>query len=194
MKNQKIKTTFILLALFAGVFQGCKKGENDPFISLHTRDARLAGDWDLSGKNSETTTTSVNGGNTSVTKSTSTYSDGIETTVSVGGTSSTKYNLKLKIEKNGQFTYTLENFNSKGEPSSTNEYKGYWTWGSTAKRKSSIIIDVDGPMKDILGGVWNIDQLKNKEIIFKKTDYSKNSSTNFSTEINTEATMTFTGK
>jgi len=36
--------TIFILALLIG---SCKKGEDDPFFSLHTRKARLAGDWKM---------------------------------------------------------------------------------------------------------------------------------------------------
>ncbi len=43
------KTINYLLAaaLIAGVFGGCKKGENDPFMSLLSRTARISGEWEL---------------------------------------------------------------------------------------------------------------------------------------------------
>ena len=46
MKNQ-IKITIAALVLTSFAFEGCKKGENDPAISLHSRKARVAGDWEV---------------------------------------------------------------------------------------------------------------------------------------------------
>ena len=47
MKTQiKIAIAALVLASFA--FEGCKKGENDPAISLLTRKARMTGDWKVS--------------------------------------------------------------------------------------------------------------------------------------------------
>ena len=47
MKTQiKIAIAALVLASFA--FEGCKKGENDPAISLRTRKARITGDWKVS--------------------------------------------------------------------------------------------------------------------------------------------------
>jgi hypothetical protein len=35
------------IALIATIFGGCKKGENDPFMSLLSRTARITGEWEL---------------------------------------------------------------------------------------------------------------------------------------------------
>jgi hypothetical protein len=44
------KVTIALVMLLAVVFilPSCKKGENDPFLSLHSRKARVVGEWTLS--------------------------------------------------------------------------------------------------------------------------------------------------
>ncbi|MFM9945079.1 MAG: hypothetical protein ACKVQB_07565 [Bacteroidia bacterium] len=194
MKNLKFSTAIVLLVLLTGTFQGCKKGENDPFLSFHSRDARLAGDWEMTDVNSETTVTFTSTSNPTpvVNTSTVTYANG-EQTMS-GSTSKSRFNVDVKIEKNGQITMTLENFDSKGGSLGITEERGYWVWGSTAKRKSTVVITI----KDIggvsLNGVWNVDQLKNKEIIFKKTNYTKGSNSNSTTESTGETTITFKGK
>jgi ABC-type phosphate transport system substrate-binding protein len=43
------KVKFALLVLLAAilVLPSCKKGENDPFMSLHSRKARVVGEWTL---------------------------------------------------------------------------------------------------------------------------------------------------
>jgi hypothetical protein len=45
MKNFKIALFVVLAAAF--VLPSCKKGENDPFLSLHSRKARVVGEWKL---------------------------------------------------------------------------------------------------------------------------------------------------
>lgn len=45
-----MKKTIVILfsVLLTGIgFYGCKKGENDPFISFKSRDKRIMGEWDL---------------------------------------------------------------------------------------------------------------------------------------------------
>jgi hypothetical protein len=46
MKN--LFKTFIALAIVSVTVQSCRKGEDDPAISLRSRDARLIGEWKLS--------------------------------------------------------------------------------------------------------------------------------------------------
>ncbi|MFH2141789.1 MAG: hypothetical protein ABIJ97_05165 [Bacteroidota bacterium] len=51
------KEYFLLLLISLSVFTGCKKGEEDPFLSLRTRSARLKNTWKLvSATKSETET------------------------------------------------------------------------------------------------------------------------------------------
>ena len=45
MKNLKIALFVVLAATF--ILPSCKKGENDPFISLKSRDARITAKWKL---------------------------------------------------------------------------------------------------------------------------------------------------
>ncbi|MDD4575741.1 MAG: hypothetical protein PHI36_04870, partial [Bacteroidales bacterium] len=45
MKNYKI--ILLLLAVFATTFSACKKGEDDPALSLRSRKARVAGEWKM---------------------------------------------------------------------------------------------------------------------------------------------------
>lgn len=45
MKNLKIALLLVLAAAF--VLPACKKGENDPFLSLLSRKARVVGEWEL---------------------------------------------------------------------------------------------------------------------------------------------------
>ena len=47
MKNS-IKLAALALVIAATSFSGCKKGENDPFLSLKSRKSRAAGEWKLS--------------------------------------------------------------------------------------------------------------------------------------------------
>lgn len=50
MKRYVLKLV-ILLLFVSSIFSSCKKGEEDPFLSFRSRDARIVGSWQL--KNSE---------------------------------------------------------------------------------------------------------------------------------------------
>ena len=113
-KINKIIMLVFALALIATSFQSCKKGEEDPAISLRSRTARLKGKWELvSGLDTYTGssysyTVSYNG-------STATYSeDGI--------TDTEVYRETLEFKKDNEFS---------GEIVSGSEmlrYDGYWTF------------------------------------------------------------------
>lgn len=59
MKKQMKKWSLIVLCLIATTtattVTSCKKGKNDPALSLKSRKARLAGDWELTGYSSTET-------------------------------------------------------------------------------------------------------------------------------------------
>ena len=100
--NKKILTVVLAIIMFASVFMGCKKGENDP-MSLSSRKARIAGEWTLSeadyqyvysySGSSATNSYTYNG-----TSMTNTY-DGDGTTYA--------YSEKITVEKDGTFTSVI---------------------------------------------------------------------------------------
>lgn len=192
MKNLILGKIMLLFGLSLFAFSGCKKGKNDLGLTFRTRDARLVGDWTLSSSSNETVSTTEFSGKTTIITSTVKQDGGTETTSnSNGGTPSTsKYNLSLEIKKNGDITSTFEGFDSKGKSTGVTTVTGYWTWASTAKRKSSINMVTTGNMVTKLNGIWNIDQLKNKEIIFKQETYSKTTTSNSSQETVGKLTLT----
>lgn len=66
MKKMKVILVLLAIAVTVPFFNGCKKGENDPFISLRSRDARLMGEWTVS-KIEGTRTTDTKGNNVNIT-------------------------------------------------------------------------------------------------------------------------------
>jgi len=87
------------IALVSTVFIGCKKGENDPFLSFLSRTARITGVWNLSSadyeevdtEDGESTTTSYSFENGSMTETTDGYGE------------TYAYSEKVTIEKDGTF-------------------------------------------------------------------------------------------
>ncbi len=50
MRNRKVLVLFLVAVMTATLFEGCfKKGDEDPFISLRSRKARITQDWEVSG-------------------------------------------------------------------------------------------------------------------------------------------------
>ncbi|MDX1652905.1 MAG: hypothetical protein R3277_10465 [Brumimicrobium sp.] len=156
-----MKTNFLrlLILVFAGtlILESCRKGENDPLISLRTRDARITGKWEL--VDFEATSSEIN--NTGVVntneQTTTTYDGSTWTNTSNGNTDSYTYTREITIEDDGNYIYreTIE-----GEIS---EETGTWSWLDNTKKKIGIFLDQHG--------LFHIDQLKNEEMVWLY-DYS----------------------
>lgn len=156
-----MNTIRLVLALFVGVLvlESCKKGENDPFLSLRSRDNRISGEWELAEYESESTST-MNDGNTSVTTTSSASFDGSVWTKTQGGNTSTySYSRSLTINKDG--TYVMK----ETEDGEVSESDGRWSWFDDAKKKRRVFLENEG--------IFYIDQLKYKEMIFTSESNSK---------------------
>ena len=113
-----MKNTVILLlsALFiAGSFSGCKKGENDPFLSLRSRKSRLEGNWVI--VKEEVSETNINGSTTEIMQSVYDGKMKVTTTTTTAGALSTtvidtvKYTVNFDIKKDGNYKMIAANEN-----------------------------------------------------------------------------------
>ncbi len=103
-KMKTFKSIGLIFLILATSIIGCKKGDNDPFLSLLSRKARLAGEWILSSADYEFKEVTTDG--TSVTSYTYNGSDMTETTDGDGKTYS--YSENITITKDGTFTVYIE--------------------------------------------------------------------------------------
>lgn len=188
-----MKTTFKVviaaLTLSTFVFDGCKKGENDPFLSLHTRKGRVTGDWTVKSGSG----TDVNGSSTTTwTYDGTTYSQTSGSTTTTNGMTYT-----MNFEKDGTFK-TVQTNTATGYSDAVTQTG---TWNFTAgigddKNKDHIVLktlvytDVQtigsssttttetytGDSAPVT--LYYLDELKNKEIIitWKGTDTQGSSS------------------
>lgn len=113
-----MKNTVVLLLsalVIAGSFSGCKKGENDPFLSLRSRKSRLEGNWVI--VKEEVSETNINGSTTEIMQSVYDGKMKITTTTTTVGTISTtvidtvKYTFNFDIKKDGNYKITAANEN-----------------------------------------------------------------------------------
>ncbi len=193
------KAIYLSLTLFAAVatMQSCKKGENDPFLSLKSRKARLAGEWTLTASERKSTSTSTNYSSTT----TSTYNGSTETSSttivnngsSLTTTGTSTYTVSLVIEKDGTYKHT------RTEDGETVTTEGTWIFLKRSKEdelknKEAIMLtvksitDSNGTITstDINGEVISIDQLKNKEMVWvSEYSYSNSSGSDSETEKST---------
>ncbi len=171
------KAIFILSAIVLSglAFDGCKKGPDDPFISLHTRKGRLDGKWAISsGTDSKTT-----GSNTTTTTWTA-------TTVTVGSASGTG-TYTIEFVKDG--TYKLNQSTTFGSFTSTHSETGTWNWlGGVGDKKNKeqivlrqLTVTDNGSTETYTGDsapstVYELDELKNKELKITWTGTDNNGS------------------
>lgn len=194
------------LALTAGLTTSCKKGENDPFLSLSTRKARITGEWKVSSsysKNVSTGTSTVTNVNSyDGTTNTNTYTSG-----NINNTSTENYTIEMTINRDGSYSKITTNTTDEEKY----EESGVWTFAGKDKtsdyKKKEVVVFY--PRKTVYtdlsntsntstqetssvnyGDTYVIDQLKGKEIIFK----SNSTYTGNTTSSTSESTMTLTKK
>jgi len=161
---------FIALSLMVGstVLTGCKKGENDPFLSFKSRDARITELWKL------TKVEGTENNNGSIT--TTNYDGSILTTTYGSFNNSVSYSLTIEIKKDG--TYQSIEIND----GDTETIDGRWYWSNSAKNKTAITLDNLG--------TFDVNGLKSKELILK--NYSKDVTVSGGTTDTYESTVTWT--
>ncbi|NVO02507.1 MAG: hypothetical protein HXX09_07360 [Bacteroidetes bacterium] len=180
MKNLKSYLLVLLVALMVmPVFNGCKKGENDPGFSLRTRDNRITAKWTLT--KIEGTQTDVTVAGISVTTTRTTTYDGttkiVTSTSSLGGssTSTGTGTYVMEILQDGQMTWS-ETYTSGGSSADVQTSSGTWEWLDSDNNKSVVLLD--GGNHLFSGGIWRIDRLAHDElVVFDKGDSNDNGST-----------------
>ena len=172
------KMTYLLLAvLLTGLVSSCKKGEDDPFLSLRSRKARVAGEWTVSAATiKEVETDDLSSVNRTMTFNGSLISTVTTTTINGSTTSQTEttaFTQKYTFEKDG--TYTRTDTYEDGVYTT----KGTWSFVGKSKEnelknKEAILLTetsytADGETGNYTGfdgTILVIQQLKNKEMIF----------------------------
>lgn len=135
---------FIVLFLFS-----CRKGENDPFLSLKSRDARIKGTWILKESTFEEQETDIFG--TEIYKESF---NGSTMTISNDGVEMNSYSFSETLEINKEGDYTL----SSVEDGETYYVSGSWWWLNDSKKKTRISFDDDIES-------YEIDRLTNNELV-----------------------------
>lgn len=204
------------IALMANL-SSCKKGENDPFLSLKSRKARVVGEWTVTkeeGTSQDISKVSFGGVTvTTTTNETSAYNGSVYTSLSVttssaGGptqnsSNSDVYTQSYTFEKDGTFSletvYTGQNY--------TEKIEGTWAFvgkskAAELKNKEAIALSVT-KYSDIDNGVTTtssstgfddsiilaIDRLKNKEMVFiRESSYTNPSGNTGSSSMTTTLT------
>ena len=153
------KTIIILFCIvLAGIgFDGCKKGPNDPFFSIHSRKARVVGEWKLT---AGTELTIINGISENRTD------DGIHQTYSdTSGTSySDEHTVTYTMDKKGGYTGaerrvhivvdidTLIDWTTTTTTTTDDKYVGTWNFtdkiGEPKKKSQLTMIETEDSWKE----------------------------------------------
>ncbi len=149
---------------------GCKKGEEDPFLSLKSRTARLAGDWKLV----EGTMTETDEDGTYTT----TISESQWVTTGPADYSNTQMiNIDFTFDKNGTYVQTIVSTSDNLSSTSVNE--GAWFWlgknkEEELKKKEAIALvgqkSIEGDYQATNDGIdysdnYIVKRLTNKEMV-----------------------------
>ena len=160
---------------------GCKKGENDPFISLRSRDARITGTWKFTEEDYSSSTTTTNDGTTTLSSSTTKFDGSLLTTTYTSGgetyTESYSYSREMTIEKGGTYKMVVI------EDGDKDEYTGRWCWLNDNKNKTQISFDGDE--------IYIVNQLKNSELILTHDSYSKSTDDGYVSEKTSTLKLTY---
>ncbi len=164
------KIIFILASIvITGTgFYGCKKGENDPTISLKSRDGRITAKWKLTkieGSESWTVWVPYSIVTTAITYDGSMYTE----TDSPGGRSSGTGAYEMTIDKKGKVSWA-SNYTQTAPsiaPADVRSGAGHWQWLNSNKNKDHLIIDGSGDLFG--GGLLYVDRLTGKELVLKYT-------------------------
>lgn len=194
-----IKISMLIIAGMI-IFTGCKKGENDPFLSLSSRTKRLCQEWELTAAKTTTTEVSESASGTSV----STYNGSIMTIISsytmgsftMTDTTTYPYTHEIEFAKDGTFK---EVTNADGN---VENGKGIWSWmygndEQELEKKEAVVITYTSDGSYTLTGssispdeIFVFDKLSKDEAVividFKNSDEDGTSTTT--------GTMTFEAK
>jgi hypothetical protein len=200
---KKLAKSILLIAAVALVAPACKKGDNDPGLSLKSRASRLAGEWSLDSYTLKTNTTERDSdgdryvtdseltltGNSATSKSTTTYTPAVGTgSTSTSQLTGTVSDYKVTIEKEGTYkrSWTIKNTSSSV------------TFGGTTVTNT---IDNTSVVEE--EGTWQFlnknksEELKNKEAVMFAVTKRKTTVTNRSTttsDVSTDVTNETFGK
>jgi len=137
MNKNLIKLSILSLVMITtALFTGCKKGENDPFLSLRSRKARVVGEWKL---NKGTIKSTGTGGT-----ETTTYGENSGTITDNLGTDNFTYSMEYTFKNDGTYTYSYTETYT-GDTPSIEKAEGRWSFvgknkSADVKNKESILL------------------------------------------------------
>ena len=188
-KANKLFALLMLVVLVSPVFNSCKKGANDPFISLRSRAGRLKGVWNLTAG----TVTNISGSSST----TYTYTGTMVTYVAGGQSQTAPYTESVEFVKDNTFTSTVMS------GTTMEVVSGFWAFMDgydAVKNKECVVLRIKSEMygsdittytDDLMPSqILRFDELKGSECIIM----SNGTETSSGTVSNYTSTKTYTKK
>lgn len=160
---KKFFVFIIAAAIIVPVLNSCKKGPNDPGISLKSRDGRIIAIWTLS--SIEGTSTEYSYFDSTYYTTSITYTGSMLTEMtSPGGTMDMSTGqFKMTLDKDGSYSYT-ETYTPDGGDLISLSGIGYWYWADSDKNKVGVTFTNGGSFL-FFPGTYRIDKLSSKELV-----------------------------
>ncbi len=159
---KKFLIFIIVIALVAPFFTACKKGEDDPFLTIKSRNARLIGEWEMVDYNETSITTTSN----TTTTTTTTYSGTTytNTVVDDNGSDSNTGTVAYSVTFNNDGTFdrvvniTVNNDTYTSVTITTD--KGVWYWACKnneldTKNKEVLVMQLSSQITTFTAGSYN---------------------------------------
>lgn len=173
---KKVLVALLMAAVIMPAFIACKKGAEDPSISLKSRNARLIAEWKLKGMEG---TYQYYSGATLMTRTYNfdgtTYSETINPGgVSISGTG----NFTMEVAKDGIYTFS-ESFTPSGGSANVVSGEDYWYWSTNDNNKIAVNFGAGGSNL-FWSGQYEILELSSKELkVTLYWKYTDNGETEF---------------
>lgn len=161
---KKILIITAIISTIASISMSCRKGPNDPFLSLRSRDTRLIGIWKLSNITIDSTVTKKSTLNPIETDYTTKvfYVDSIKKTAKgIENTIDSVYYETLVINEDGTYSDTIKSRKVTMTKFNKRVVYNNWFWLDEKKNKEGIML--------IGFGTFSVDRLAWKEIVLKST-------------------------
>jgi len=177
---KKIITFVMIGALSASLFESCKKGEDDPAISLRTRKARMTGEWTVSEYESSgsSSNTDINNGTTNTSSNSSTITYDGQNYSDIGSSSYDGQTNPYERKGTGTFKYTFEKDGTYTEEQDFDFTEESTEQGSLGSTKTTTTTS----FTSIVTGTWNFlhgvgEDVKDKEMVSLSPKSSEENST-----------------
>lgn len=159
---KKVKIALLALIATVLILPACKKGADDPFLSLRSRDGRMEGNWTLSAVSG----THIDYATTNTT-TTDTYNGSVYTSTTTGSSpESATGTYTMVISKHGVVTWSSSIAQSGSSDVQTGT--GEWYWSNSDKNKEFFYIDGAGSNGFFPGGAtFYVDKCSHSTMILE---------------------------